>query len=69
MSSKADSYSEALYHMGIAQNTPDQISYFDTAPCPYDMFNVNWSSYPVNSRFDLSVDITREFQNLYMAGK
>ena len=33
------------------------------------MFNANWESYPVNAIFELSEDIARELQNLYMAFK
>ena len=69
MSSKADTYPEALQQLGIAQNTPVHISEFETAPCRSDMFNANWASYSGNTIFDLSTKITREFQNLYIAGK
>ena len=69
MSSKAAAYPEELQKLGIAQRTPAHISDFETAPCPSDMFNANCTSYPGKNRFDLSTDIKRELQNLYMVGK
>ena len=69
MSSNAAAYSAALQQLGIVKNTPTQISEFEMAPCTSDMFNANWSSHPGNNRFNLSADVTREFQSLYMAGK
>ena len=58
MSFKAAAYSAALQNLGIAQNTPAQISYFETELCPSGMFNSNLSSCKLNSRFGISMDIT-----------
>ena len=33
------------------------------------MFNTIWESYPGNTIFDLSTNITRDLENLYMEGK
>ena len=56
MSSKETSYLAALQHLGIAQNTPAQISDFETAPCPSDTFHSNWARCPGNTRFDLKAE-------------
>ena len=69
ISSKETSYLAALQHLGIAQNTPAQISDFETAPFPSDTFHSNWARYPANNIFDLKAEITIELQNRYMAGK
>ena len=69
MSSKATSYLAALQHLVISQNTPAQISNFETAPCPSDIFHSNWARYPGNTRFGLKVEITIELHNQYMDGK
>ena len=39
MSSKENSYLEALQQLGIAHNTPAKISYFNTTPSPSDTFH------------------------------
>ena len=68
MSSNAAEYLTSLQQLGISQNNPSQISDFETTPCPYDMFNDNWEGYTRNTIFDLSTEITRELQTLYMVG-
>ena len=45
MSSKDTSYLESLQQMEISQNTPAQISDFETAPCTSDTFRLNWARY------------------------
>ena len=57
MSSKSDSYLAALEKIEISQNTPAQISDFETAPCSSDTFHSNWARYPGNTRFDLRAEI------------
>ena len=62
-------YLAALQNIGIAQKNTEQITKFETAPCPPDTFYSNWAQYPGNSRFDLKNDITFELQKLYMRRK
>ena len=62
-------YLAALQHLGITQNNTEEITEFETAPCPPDTFHSNWAQYPGNTRFDLKPEITIEPQKLYMRGK
>ena len=59
-------YLSALKNLGITQNYIEEITEFETAPCPPDTFNSNWAKYPGNNQFDLKPEITMELQNLYM---
>ena len=69
MYSISNSYLAALKQLGIAHNTPAQISCFESTPCTSGKFHSNWERYPGNNIFDLKAEITIELQNLYMAGK
>ena len=66
ISNKNVRYLSALQHLGITQNNTEQITEFETAPCPPDTFHSNWAQYPGNSRFDLKTEIAFELQKLYM---
>ena len=62
-------YLAALQNIGITLNNTEEISLFETAPCPLDIFNSNWAQNPWNTQFDLKTEITKKLQKLYMRGK
>ena len=62
-------YLAALQNIGITQNNTEEITEFETAPCPPDTFHSNWAQYLRNTRFELNPEIIIELQKLYMRGK
>ena len=53
-------YLAALKNLGISQNNTEQITEFDTTPCPPDTFYSNWAQYIGSTRFDRNPKITIE---------
>ena len=62
-------YLTALQNIVITQNNTEEITEFETAPFPPDIYHSNWLKYPWNTRFDLKPEINIELQKLYMGGK
>ena len=63
------SYLASLQHLVIKQNNAEQITEFETAPCPPNKFHSNWAQYSGNTRFGLKTEITIELHKIYMRGK
>ena len=62
-------YLAALQNIGTTQKNTEEITEFDTAPCPPDNFHPNWSQYPGDTRFELKPEITIDMQKLYIRGR
>ena len=69
ISNKNAYYLAALQNLGIIQNNTEEITEFETSPCPPDTSNSIWAQFPGNTRFDLKPKIAIELQNLYTRGK
>ena len=54
----------ALKNIVITQNNTEEITEFETTPCPPDTFNLNWEQYSGNKPFDLKPATTNELQKL-----
>ena len=66
ISNKNACYLAALQNLGITSKNTEEITEFETTPCPLDTYRSNWAQYPGTTRFDLKPDITIELQKLYM---
>ena len=55
-------YLAALKNIGITKNNTEEITEFETSPCPTDTFHSNWEQYTGNTQIDLKPEINIELQ-------
>ena len=69
ISNKNAWYLAALKNLGITKNSIEEMTEFDTAPCPPDKFYSNWEQYQGNNQFDLKPENDIKLQKIYTRGR